>query len=1095
MPLKRKQYFINYYKFSNLITNNNQLEFSKEDVIVYQNSENILYETVQRLKNHTYDNSSKNEISEIFILNAKDISTKNESQIDLYKRIMSDGVLIDGEKFKRFGKSSSMAMNQRTLFVREDLHDKLKEYISLSKQPETTTISKYETAIGLSLSSCNLIQGLPKIAIIPDYNTTVVDDVKIVRPFRPSNSDPGYIEHLKQIEYENYYNEKIKQLEESFNGFGQLPLSISEEHKSKAAWKKNFRRVKLDELDKPQGYKVLRRKNKQFLVYSYDQTEEIPNKLNKYSLGYDLVTETDFKNQTVPFDGQGLISYEYSNWLSKKLNLNYMSNGYQIRLPYIKGLVITIDFKSWFAEKEITHITDLWGKQVDVRDVDIILTESCFKAKLEATQGKNKWLFSSSDEYITLLQKYGHNYIGITNYIKSHEETDIYTDLNYQFINSLNLTVEDLVELAKKPIKLYLDILRYGDTASVKAFLNMIIKEGTDEVRLDTDVALAIDLDSRMIFDPRIQKFIRKQIQQAIQRLLIGRIPIKGDYKYITGDCIAFLQHAGGLDVNGLLGKDEYFCSSKLGEYVLLRNPLTSWHEVKKGEFVELSNAKYIQHLNNVIQVNINDLTMSQLSGADFDGDKILLTNDSKIVNGVITDLVIITEDNTPGKTKLYNIESIIEFELRNLSNLTAKLTNINTFIQSKALESGDLKNYELAIASCKQLQGELIDSIKKGTNPIIPDVLLELQSFKPYFQRYIYEDFDKTYKGQKYQKINTPLNQFVYKVEKLLDKLKKQRIFDSIGYIDRDTYNLIIDESRYDRDLFFNLCEKVIPIYNEYAKRSGEIYREQKSIKKVRASDEDKENLKLIKQKYKELAEDTRNILSEICDNPSILTSVCAYIEYHESKSGNVKDKTVVRTESYLFPWICTQNAYGLLENIRTNCDNKQLQVMEIKELNRKNMEYTGILFVKDGIATIGDQVFKTKLKNGKYRCNNYMGYHYIDFDIEREIATTSENITMKTEITEIKDLKNYKVRLHTGIRSGEEVSKLINNKTLKLNKSSDYFKLLIDEEEICFIYNEYAKDLKQRIYLEDYINHNFYVHVEKVNNKSLTVTLDLVV
>lgn len=1103
MAIKRKQYYVNYYKFSNLNTNGTRLEFSKEDAIVYQNSENILYSTVYRLMDRSYDKTSKNFVNEVFVLNAENISTKEEDgQLERYKQLMSNGVYIDGVKYIRFGKSSSMAMNQRTLFVTEELHSLLKECISLSKQPEQTVISKYETALGLTLSSVNLIQGLPKIAIIPDFETTVTDDVKMVKKFTIDKSAPEYQEYLQVKEIEDKYKKKTDLLKELNppSVIRQTPLSIDKTDKGKSAWIREGRRVKLDQLEKPRGYKVYKEKDIPYYVYSIDQTEEFPNLINKYSLGYEIQVVENHENKIEPFDGQGLISLQYAEKLSKKLKLGYVSNGFQIRLPYVKGLTISVDFKSWFSENGVTYITDIWNNLVDINEVDIILTESCFKTKMEATEGKSKQLFSSMEEYVSLLEEYGHEYIGIANHVKSHDETDIYTDLNYQFINSLNLSLKDLETLSKKPGKFYMSILNRGDTAAVKAFLNMMVKddETYEMSRLDTDVQKAIELDARMIFDPRVQKYLRRQVQKAIEKLAIGRIPVKGNYKFTTGDIIAFLEFAAGFDeVEGFLNKDEYYCSGKLGEHVMMRNPLTSWHEVKKGNFVSYEN-RYVEHLNNVIQINTKDLTMPQLSGLDNDGDKILLTDSSIIRNAVIEDLVIVNDDDkTPGKTQSYGIDSILDFELRNLSNMTPIVTNIDTFIQSKALEVGDLKGSELAIATCKQLQAEFIDSVKKGTNPQIPSVLLEKQNFKPYFQKFIYEDMDNTTKDYKYLKINSPLNEFAYKIEERLGYLKEKKLFDSIGYLDKSTFDLIVDESKYDKATFFSLCEKIIPIYNEYAEKSGLIWKEQKAVKKVRASAVEKEVLKNIKMKYKELGNEVRAKLSAVCDNPSVLTSVCAYIEYHEAKIGTVKDKTVVRTANFLFPWICTKDAAGILENLKTNEEKNKIDVLEVKELNRKDKEFEGILIVKGGIASVDDQSFSTNLKDGRYRLQNQMGYHYIDYDKEREAdIVSSESKSMKSSRdTELVILKDYKVRLHIGVKTGEEVQSLINDNQVELKKNGEYLRLVLGEDDICGIYNEYERDLSNRIFLSDYVGKKFNVKVEKVNNKSLTVSLDLVI
>lgn len=105
----------------------------------------------------------------------------------------------------------------------------------------------------------------------------------------------------------------------------------------------------------------------------------------------------------------------------------------------------------------------------------------------------------------------------------------------------MNLDLEKLRQLNKKIGNLYVEILNRGDVASVKAFLNMIQTYSEDDI-FHTDIAKAIDINERMIFDPRVQVFLRRQILRAFQELAIGRVPVKGDYKFVTGDCVALAE-------------------------------------------------------------------------------------------------------------------------------------------------------------------------------------------------------------------------------------------------------------------------------------------------------------------------------------------------------------------------------------------------------------------------------------------------------------------------------------------------------------------------------------------------------------------------
>lgn len=90
-------------------------------------------------------------------------------------------------------------------------------------------------------------------------------------------------------------------------------------------------------------------------VRKYTRTEEIRDV---------IVTE---------FDGEGFVSPR----LAEKLSSGHSS--FQIRMPYIKGVVHKVDFAALLSELEVPFIVDMWGKKHNPANVDIILTESMFK--------------------------------------------------------------------------------------------------------------------------------------------------------------------------------------------------------------------------------------------------------------------------------------------------------------------------------------------------------------------------------------------------------------------------------------------------------------------------------------------------------------------------------------------------------------------------------------------------------------------------------------------------------------------------------------------------------------------------------------------
>ncbi|MCI6569396.1 MAG: hypothetical protein MSF32_10945, partial [Dysosmobacter sp.] len=79
------------------------------------------------------------------------------------------------------------------------------------------------------------------------------------------------------------------------------------------------------------------------------------------------------------FDGEGLISKQYAKVVDRAFCGAVVHTSFQIRLPYVKGMLHQVDFHEILELCGQKTITDIWGEKHKVRDVDIILTKSMFK--------------------------------------------------------------------------------------------------------------------------------------------------------------------------------------------------------------------------------------------------------------------------------------------------------------------------------------------------------------------------------------------------------------------------------------------------------------------------------------------------------------------------------------------------------------------------------------------------------------------------------------------------------------------------------------------------------------------------------------------
>ena len=119
---------------------------------------------------------------------------------------------------------------------------------------------------------------------------------------------------------------------------------------------------------------------------------------------------------TLSFDGEGIISKEYAATLDRAYCGQHTHTSFQIRLPYIKGMLHQVDFKDFLKSAGTDTITDIYGVAHRVQDVDIILTKSQFKGFGWLRDCGMTW-----EDYWAVFRKY-HHALYVTNVSKEKPE-------------------------------------------------------------------------------------------------------------------------------------------------------------------------------------------------------------------------------------------------------------------------------------------------------------------------------------------------------------------------------------------------------------------------------------------------------------------------------------------------------------------------------------------------------------------------------------------------------------------------------------------------------------------------------------------------
>ncbi|MBR6050964.1 MAG: hypothetical protein IKP68_07145, partial [Clostridia bacterium] len=361
--------------------------------------------------------------------------------------------------------------------------------------------------------------------------------------------------------------------------------------------------------------------------------------------------------EVLEFDGEGIVSKE----LAYSLDPSGAHHSFQVRMPYIKGVVHEIDLRSLFSELGVQKIRDIWGVEHDVGDVEMILTKSMFKGFGWMTENGLTWA-----QYLERCRKYSHA-LYISGSDKAERQDT--TELNYQFLNTLALTEEqfrpgDLPEgwdaspetdprcwLTKTTESVYYDYCANAETR-LSYFLKDLHNEEleiTDRRRLR---AKLLKKNPLFIEESIFTKELADNAESIRSKYAVGKMLVAGDTRYLSDDLIRLLAHivktsvGEGKAYQALTGEElhgnEIFAPSPVYKeqphYTLLRSPHIARNEeafVYPASNVGPIRKKYLSHLYYVLMVDSRSLIPERLGGAHYDGDLVRTIADP-IVNDCV---------------------------------------------------------------------------------------------------------------------------------------------------------------------------------------------------------------------------------------------------------------------------------------------------------------------------------------------------------------------------------------------------------------------------------------------------------------------------
>lgn len=636
-------------------------------------------------------------------------------------------------------------------------------------------------------------------------------------------------------------------------------------------------------------------------------------------------------------DGYGLITPTLAERWSNELELGYISSGFCIRNAFTKGMVFPFDFHEFakrFSKSNI--VTDVWGNDIDVNDVECILTTSMLKL----------WdSYNSLNHYLDCCKKNDYSF-SITKACAESLKDE--RNLNYQFIQSYQLTDEDIYSLISPTISEIKNVL-HNDIDKTVLFLGGGLKD-TNRLQIEDNLLKALMVDKRLINDPFVINRLNYLIKKKINEAKIGVLKAEGDYSVISGDPFALCQHifktntdSDGNDISAELGLlksgeiySEYWKTKQVKEVACFRAPMSCHNNIRKVNISANSEADFwYQYMKTITILNCHDTLTMASNGADCDGDIFLTTNNPVLLKNLRKTLTISCVQKTAEK-HIITEDLLVQANKNGFGNAVGAITNkITSMYSVQSQFSSDSEEYKVLDyrISCGQLlQQNEIDRVKgivakpmpkcwydNKENKIKPEDTEEIKAKKqfnssivadkkPYFMIYIYPDLKLEYDNyikSTDKKCQIEFNISLKELQTKPNKTKKEREFlewykiklpvdinpctmNRLCWIVEKEFNGFTTLLKSNSDFDYNIMKSDIDYNQNDFIKIKEVYKEYTEFLKhyviearEKRVDSDEKNMikSIITEEYKRKCE-------KICPNKYELCNIILDICYKKEKS-----------------------------------------------------------------------------------------------------------------------------------------------------------------------------------------------------------------
>ena len=480
--------------------------------------------------------------------------------------------------------------------------------------------------------------------------------------------------------------------------------------------------------------------------------------------------------EVLEFDGEGLVSAELGYRLDPFGYEKHEHHSFQIRMPYIKGVVHEADFHALFAELGVTEIVDIEGVRHPVSQVDMILTKSMCKGWGWMKENGLTWR-----EYLDRCRKYDHR-LFVSGMDK--RSRDGLTELNFQLLNTAAITAEEYrphdlplgwdssPEIAERTW-----LTKETETAYYNAIANrewQLDYFCADRDNPELDIVDQRRIRAEMLYknpaflsEHVFQKELADKAKQIRENYGIGKLMVSGDIRYLSDDLMRLLaiiarttsEQAYGVLMRECLSGAEIYAPQPSypvpEQLTILRNPHISRNEealVTPLDPVGPLREKYLSILHYVAMVDSRSLIPDRLGGADYDGDTVHLyaepllsrcisrNYDGGLENADNLPLLKIPSaepliaDANDWRARFETVKSTFSSRVGQISNAALR-RSILAYDESLPAEEREQYRKETEILTI--LTGLEIDSAKSGIKPELSEYLGNRTAVKSHFLKY----------------------------------------------------------------------------------------------------------------------------------------------------------------------------------------------------------------------------------------------------------------------------------------------------------------------------------------------------------------------